>query len=108
GDRGGRGRAQSAGERDLVGHLDPPADARGQLAADLVEDRLDADDAAVRPIGGQLLGSLAVDDEVDLAATPAADLDRDTVRQAERDAEAVVAGAEVRARGWHLDRHAPA
>ena len=77
GDRRRGRRPETARQRDLVVHLDPPADAFRDLAADLAQGGLDALDAAVLAILRQLVLALALDAQLDLAAAPAADLDLD-------------------------------
>ncbi len=101
-DRGRRGRPEPPRKRDLVAHLHPPADPVGQLAARFAHRRLDALHEPVLAVLGQLAGALAVDRELDLAATPAAHLERDLVRERQRNGEAVEPGAEVGGRGRDL------
>jgi len=60
-------------------------------------------DAAVVAIVAELTGTLAIDGELDFAATPAADFDLDPVRHPEGDRETVIARAEVGARRRDLD-----
>ena len=79
----------------VVVHLDAPADAVGEGAAGRPHGRLDPADEPVLAILGELALALTVDGQLDLAATPAADLDLHLVGEGERDAQAVVAGAEV-------------
>ena len=75
----------------------------GQLAAGGPQRRLDATHEAVVAVLGQLALALAVDGQFDLAAAPAADLHLDLVRQREGEAQAVVAGAQVRGGCRDLD-----
>ena len=105
--RGGR-RAEAARERDLVVHLDPPADALRQRAADLSQDRFETQHEPVRPVPGEFFGALAVDRQLDRAAAPAADFEIDPVEDRERQAKAVVARPEIGRRRRHLDRDPPA
>ncbi len=84
GDRRRGRRAKSAHQRDPVAHRDPPADPVGDLAAEGDERRLEALDEAVVAVLGQLVDTLAVDLELDLAAAPAPDLDLDPVGQVDR------------------------
>src|SRR5438552_16377650 len=101
--RGGSRRAQAARERDLVLHVDPPADLVGDRAAALADDGFEALDDPIRAVCRQLVRALALDGQVDLALAPAADLDVDAIRDPEGQAEAVIAGPEVRRRRGHFD-----
>ena len=65
---------------------DPPADAVGQLAAGRAQRRLEAADEPVLAVLGQLVATLALDRQLDLAAAPAADLELDPVGHGQGDA----------------------
>ena len=104
GDRGRGRRAEAPVQRDLVVHDDPPADAGRQLAAGGLQRRLETSHEPVVAVLGELVPTLPLDGQLDLAAAPAADLELDRVGQRQRHPEAVVAGAEVGRRRRHLDR----
>ena len=76
---------EPARERDPVEHRDAPARRRRQLAARGLERRLEAPHEPVLAVRRQLAGALALDRQLDLAATPAADLELDPVGQRERE-----------------------
>ena len=52
---------------------------------------------------GELVAALSLDGQLDGTPAPAADLELDAIGDGQRDAEAVVAGPEVRRRGRGLD-----
>ena len=104
GDRRRGRRPEAARERDRVVHLDPPADAcaaarrgppRGPPRAPRTNRLSRSSGSSPSPSPSTV--------ELDLAAAPAADLELDPVGQLEREAQAVVAGAEVGRRRRHLD-----
>ena len=87
-------------DRDLVMHVDPPADALRQLAPSGAHPASSPPHESVVAILRHLPAALAIDRDLDLAATPATDLDLDAVDDRERDAEAV----EARHPGWPTTR----
>ena len=90
-------------ERDLVVHLDPPADALGQLAAGRADGRLEAAHESVVAVVGELVAALALDGQLDLAAAPAADLDLDPVGQGQRDPRQSKPAPRLADEAGHLD-----
>src|SRR5204862_223823 len=74
-----RRRPEPAPPRNLAAPPDPPADTLRRRAPAVPEGSLDPEDAAGRAVGREVVLALAHDRQVDLAPTPAADLDLDPV-----------------------------
>ena len=92
-----RGRAEAAAERDPVGHRDPPAQAIGRARrGPPARPRSRRGHEAVRPVGRQLAGALALDVQLDPDAGPG---DRPRPRSGRR-SRAPGRACRSRRRGW--------
>ena len=90
-----RRRAETSAHRDLVAHLDAPADALRQLATRRTHGSLETADEPVVAILRELAATLPIHGQLDLTAAPTAHLDLDTIDHPQRDAETIEPGPEV-------------